>query len=503
MTEEQSIIVPSAVDSFNGCLLVVTYYGFKKPILNACQAFANEKNWVVVEFPMFRYRNDVNDKTESYIDMFCETVAKYSPDAILFWYHCFTAQEIELIQSTVNDKIAFILFNWDDPFSWYDVHGHIPSIAKYFDAALTSSRSCVPLYTIEMQKNAKRREKIGNAIAKYCLPGFDETIAQQVYEKIDDKQFVCDILFITTNLYEDEQRYNKQRINRAQIVDALYAQHVAKKIIFHIYGPEFLAKRYPLSYQGYCDYEKQYQINHTARLILNTHVVCEDGYCNERLSVALGCGSMIMSDISQPDIFQNYNPCATENICVYDLGNSVDQALDNISKVLEKSAAECSSVREKNRKLAAQHLSWNVWACILHDTIQSLSIYGNKENANKVAQKLLVKRENHCSSNSSTVVTKFGNGLTGEWDKNDFLDSLDEKELDMELNVTVFARENSELPLLVVPYERQCQLSLLITSIRNQSNPQDLKKFIEIIEANPELDINNVLEFHWCHIDKQ
>lgn len=495
MTDEPSIIVPFEAKNFNGCLLVVTYYGFKKPILNACQAFANEKNWVVVEFPMFRYRNDVNDKTETYIDMFCETVTKYNPDAILFWYHFLTPQELELIQSNIDEKVPFILFNWDDPFSWHDEHGHIAHIAKFFDGVLTSSRRCVSLYSEAMQKNAKRREKFANPVIHYCLPGFDEAIANQVFEKNQDSKYVCDVLFITTNLYEDDRRYNKQRVSRAKIVDALYEKHTDEKLVFHIYGPEFLAKRYPLSYQGYCDYEKQYEINQTARIVLNTHVVCEQGYCNERFCVALGCGSIIISDIAQPDIFQNNDSGHKESLSVYDLGDNVEQTLQNIFSILEKPANEYNNERNKNRKIAAKNLSWGVWARMLYRTLESLSIQGKKENANKIAKLTSITDKNRWSEAAS-------HSTLGEWDKKDFLDALDEQELNTELEKTIFYHDSSALPTLVVPYERQCQLSSLITSIRDQSNSQDLKKFVDIIEANPDLDINNVLEFHWSHIDK-
>ena len=97
--------------------------------------------------------------------------------------------------------------------------------------------------------------------------------------------------------------------------------------------------------------------------------------------------------------------------------------------------------------------------------------------------------------------------MPGEWDTENFvpLSTAEEKEINTTLNTTICAYDKSAPPQLVVPFERQYQLSQIIDKIRNQTDDGDnsaLTQFINIIDANPNLNINGVLDFHWHQTDK-
>ena len=363
-------------------------------------------------------------------------------------------------------------------------------------------------YLDSSASNEDRRKVYPQFFATYCLPGFDKNLVLNTTTATTTrKPFACDISFITTNLYEDETQYSRQRINRCKLVDAIYELHKKKELIFHIYGPEFLQRKYEQSYQGFCEYEKQYLVNQNSKIVLSTHVVTEQGYCNERVCVALGCGAIIMSDIPDPDIYQKKSAedikKLTEKIHVFDTGSTVESALENIKKILTLPDFETNAIRQQNAKIAAENLSWQCWADVVAKVLLQLKVSPDAENAKKVFHAVVepVQSTRIAQTHSSANLTP------GEWDimsAEKIIADDDDGELKKALESTInFYDGKEKTPQLAVPYQRQYMLSQIIDSIGNSKDEKttQLNLLLDLMSKNPNLDMNSILDFHWHSSD--
>lgn len=512
-----------------GTLLVVTYYGLKEPIDTACRALAKHEALNVVDYPLFRFRNDQHDKTPHYIDMLCDATRRYSVDAVLFWYHGIDEQEMRTIRQNVDARVPFMIFNWDDPFAWRNPHSSVPQLARHLDGALTCARLCPRLY-----EQASERAQCA---ARYCLPGYCARRAEQAIRQFAGvNRFCCDVIFLCTNLYESAADYPHQRINRAALVTALYAEHCRGTLTLHLYGPEFLGDRFPRAYQGYAAYERQYELLRTARLVLTTHVVADvdDGaYANERTCVALGAGALLASDV-RPHLQHDVEHDADAAQFIVDLGDSVAEAVQNIAANLAEQRADSErfeALRERAAQYAARNITWRHWAArvaALFHVVQSepdvrAAARLQKEHGRTTTGTAALDSAaastgatNTTTAATDVVATLHGALMPGHWEgddvefcgeplgEGDVHSALEEDELRRQLESTTLAP--STRPADATPalgYARQRELSDLFDRVASDEHDFGVAghQLLAQMQANPQLAIDDALDEHWRRTD--
>lgn len=535
----------------SGTVLVVTYYGFNEPIGYACRALNARFNWTVVDFPLFRYKCDANDKTPDYLSMLCEAVVRSRADCVLLWHHGLDDSEIKQVKSTVPPRTKFVIYNWDDPYSWRDAGSHVPRLAPFLDGALTCCTGSVERY-----RHASRSAAATPALCaafRYCLPGFAEEMAQRARsEHAGPDRFVCDVVFMCTNLYESKERYPHQRVNRAELCTRLYELHCSKEIVFHIYGPEFLAQRFPESYRGYLQYPQQYAVMRTAKLVLTTHVVgdmSEGHYANERTCVALGLGCVLLSDLrpyfersqadgDAADGDDGADWCGDDNAFppfVLDSGSTVDSAVQRCLAFLQQSNESAEEARELAHRVATRHLSWHKWAetvdSVLRVCAQSAAsdTESDQDSAHQKAHDTLARaiRAHSVAGFENCLEPAGGTGahsaaamslhsgplMSGHWEgdnEQEFNDTQDDSEIAKQLATTVFSATLSDVPEEQTPLDarRQMQLANIFAVIANEraehtfdDSMAALQTLIDIVRMNPHLNVNGALNEYWRRHD--
>ena len=216
---------------------------------------------------------------------------------------------VEHIQS-LKKKYNFQLIqvNWDA-----NINNANNNIINFFDKSFCSDPILLPLY-----KNV-RLFKAGYST--------DTSFYKE------DNDYKCDVSFIGTNLYENPIFPNKS-LNRRYILDTIYAD---KSIKLHIYGPKFLADRYPDSYKGFISYTDCYKVFSNSKINLNIspliNVKSDDKlYYSERLPQILACdGIMLCNNDLSPMLIPNQHYLYINHInqllpCIkYFLNNNVFQ----------------------------------------------------------------------------------------------------------------------------------------------------------------------------------
>jgi hypothetical protein len=212
-------------------ICVVSYYGPIETIGLAEKALKNDGN-NIYDFPLFKYMFDDFDKVHNYVDLFIEFIKVNNINYVLWWYINIRTEDFVMIKNV--SGVKYLFFNWDEPYNWTicDIEGKM----LYFDAVFVTCKETV---------NAYREKGVGYA---YCLyPGYCPKVN---YIINDNVQYLCDISICCTNLYDNDTLYPNQYIKRKMLIDDIYSKQSIYGYKFSIYGPEFLEKLYPLSYEG-------------------------------------------------------------------------------------------------------------------------------------------------------------------------------------------------------------------------------------------------------------
>lgn len=381
-------------------IVVVSYYGPKSPIGTAEEALEGA-GWKVIDFPMFRFKNDFYDKVENYMKLFYDCLTTTRPQVILFWYTGICAAEFEQLnqfcENNLQPKPKYVLYTWDDPYNWRTKASFVPEMAIFLDGALT----CCPASIVSYQQSNPR------CVAQTLYPGFDSFLASNAKKTFaGQNRFVCDVSFLCTNLYLDKREFPDQKIHRAELLDAIEAR---EDIIFHLYGPESLRVRYPRSYRGFVHYEKQYEIARTSRISLSTHVVSNDeeiDYLNERAIIILGCAGLLLTDNRvNPAIFDGTGSFYFELQTYLRMGDSLSSAIDAIKNALLLPYEEAEIIRNRAGLWAEYYLSWQQWARRVSDFC--LNLCENQENTATDCDNQIITQKVQPSCKKMTNLLRF------------------------------------------------------------------------------------------------
>lgn len=537
---------PSTAAKPVGTVLLVTYYGFKDPISFAAQALAAERQWNVVNYSLFRWKHDQHDRTDRYLDNLVRTAERVRPDALLFWYFGLTREEMQSLRSAMHSLedpyIPFVLFNWNDPYCWKNsIDVNIRDLAPFFDAVLTCCADVVPSYQSLLHDRLKKRiaehegeteaeteaedEKGVGDLVRVHAPGFHASLASKMRQThAGPDRFACDVVFACTNLYDSAQMYPEQRLNRRDLIEALYA---APDITLHLYGPERFKELYPNAYRGYLQYEDTYRVVRTARVCFTTHVVSQDvhQYVNERTAVILGCGGLLVTDVPLPAAWNDEVDGAKY---FFEAGDTVQETVERIRSLAAQPYDETEPIRERAVRVAARYLTWSAWSAQIDDLLQSVVAHVDHncshcpEDRTDRAEHTLHMLQAKTVGAVRTDSGGGGGGGSGDHDNDDENGGGDDgsqfhvcetthtqclivRPPDKDPN----ARAKSHLMRQpgAVAYDRRREFESIFDDIHASAHDhrefeRAMRQFVDVTLRNPTLDVNSLLDDYWRATDR-
>jgi len=319
-------------------IILTSYYGLKESIFLAIQALT-EIDIEIIDYPLFQYSRDVNDRKSNYLEEFIKFVSFHEPfDGFLFWCLTFTTAELKILKETF-PHVLFTFFNWDDPQSWNEKDMDIANKAKFFDIVYTSCKECCKWYT-----------DCGTRIAVWCPPGFDPS----VHFPKPNSAYTCDVSLCATQLYSEEEQPN-QYISRKKLVDAIVADGT---IDFRLYGPEKFKNQYPKNYHGFIYYENTSLVYFNSKINICHHVVSNKrGYINERVMLVAGSGGLIFIDpvVGLEDIF------VPNKECIMMKDKNPQKIIEQIKEILSQ-REKYNEIANNARERALKNYTWKHWA---------------------------------------------------------------------------------------------------------------------------------------------
>lgn len=332
-------------------ILITLYYDFIEPILTAKKAL-EELGFFVSGYPLFKFNASQEEMKIRYED-FINFINVNKPEYILWWNFYIPIDIISKIKVHC-PQVRNYMYNWDDPYCW-----SLPDYDKkiqHFDMAFVSSA-----------------EKFDNYLKYLCkpallYPGFNNKIHYPIINDDDNdvEQYECDISICCTNLYSDKTIYPNQKINRKDLIDAIYFGQKTFNYKFHIYGPPFLSTLYPDSYKRELHYVDTNKLFNYSKINICTHVTQGNKYINERCILILASGGLLYVD--NLINFNNYN-CNEDNDINENENNNNEKFYVNIDiedpvkqlvNIL-KNYQDYSILRCNGYKIIKKY-DWNYWA---------------------------------------------------------------------------------------------------------------------------------------------
>ncbi len=291
-------------------ITIIGYYNLADGLL-AASKFFKEGGYEVSFFPLSIYRTDENDKRENWVDILISfLLGKFHPEKgvvyhsncipnikprsygkVLWWYplHHIVDDMKKIKEGSAHRQHLY--FNWDPDYIpidhevWNIFRDRKKMFMKYIDKLITTNPLEVTAFTNK---------------AVYCPPGYHKFFHYPGVkgERDFEKDFVCDVSIVCTNLYTDRKLWPKkyQSISRGNLVDELYKEAVKGELKLHIYGPSFLKEMYPKAYKYQISYYLTHKVFFNSKINLSINAISIDGYFSERASLILGSGGIVYTD---------------------------------------------------------------------------------------------------------------------------------------------------------------------------------------------------------------
>lgn len=260
--------------------ILITYYGIYEQFTYV-ESIMRKLGYDVYDFP---FNKTINEKgADGCVASMCQMIDDHNPSICLWWTLNIDPSDFYKIVSK-NKTVKHIYFNWDEPYNWKPCN--LSSKAKYLDISLITCSETTERYINSGTKHS------------YCVyPGYCPELHKPYWLSGEPIQYLYDISFICTNLYQDKTQYPDQIVDRKKLVDTIYNNQKVYGYTFAIFGPEQFKEMYPDSYKGFIKYNDTSDMMNRSRINLCTHVVGnKKGYLNERVFLILGSGGLLLID---------------------------------------------------------------------------------------------------------------------------------------------------------------------------------------------------------------
>lgn len=524
----------------SGTAIMITYYGFKEPLSYAASQLAKQNRWNVVDYSLFRWKHDQYDRTDAYLDKLVHLVKSIEPDIILFWYFGLTADEFRSLRGAIDalgaPHVPFALFNWNDPFCWtHKDDVDMEQIAPFFDTVVTCCTDVIPRYAAKTHAFGSKQSDTSAEKVTFQAPGFDKATSDAVCkEKQGPNRFECDVMFACTNLYDSDEVYPNQRVNRRALLDAM---HRDPEIALHVYGPERLKSIYPNSYRGYLQYEEIYRVVRTAKVCLTTHVrsLAVSQYINERSSVVLGCGGLLLTDVALPSDWKSDVEQENDDedvVFFHESADSVEATIEIVKHLLRQPYEVSERTRQNAKTIAAKHLTWQVWAehisDAMHSAIEAADSATDEEEEPDVVQRRIARMSDMRNVRRERLV-RILRGEGAHQDKEQSVVSAEAEKASSDVPASALARihrmcdamkpanfNDDERPIPsatlmqspgAVEYARVQQIERVFENITgSHGNPGEfaayMQHLIALADQNPCLNVTLLLDNYFRHKDR-
>lgn len=313
-------------------------------------------NYKIYFFPYFNYKLDNN---QNLLNDFKKSLNDNKIDICLWWNNSISYNEII---NMLSKKYLNIFFNWD-PFL-YDYQKYNNS--EYFwKDIIDNKKKIYGLMDHIFTCFEKEKEYFNKNNIYYNPPGFDKNISKYV----NNKKYECDISFILTNLYNDNNQFPclATNLNRYDIVNDLYKNRNNFK--FHIYGPKQIGDIYPECYKGPIRYNECNLVFSNSKINLSIHPIIyelnkynsKEEYFSERVPQILGCKGLLMTNSYFNNILINNEDYI-----------HIDKNIDYISliKYIINNYEKYERIKINGYNKALNNYQWDNWASIIQQKIE-------------------------------------------------------------------------------------------------------------------------------------
>ncbi len=235
-------------------------------------------------YPFFDSK--MNKKDKEYHNSISDIIIKNNINYCLWWLPLGYIEYYDM--DKINQKctsVKHLYYNFDyfvnnDSSYWQYYRSHLSFMCKYFNDFLTVNYDEVDFL------NALKYNK-----SLLVGQGYDPNV---FYKQINT-DYKCDISFVIHQLYTEDSMWKPSSnfLTRVKLLDLLYSD---TSIDLKIYGPEYLAKRYPRCYQRYLQEKDTALVFSNSKI--NVSLIAVDkiyGY-SKRVSEIIGCEGVILSN---------------------------------------------------------------------------------------------------------------------------------------------------------------------------------------------------------------
>lgn len=325
-------------------ILIISFYELKEYFASIKERF-EDLLFTVMNYPLFRYCYDANDKLENYKDHLNEFIQDNNPDIVLWWFIDVPVDVFKFIKIS-NPHIYYIMYNADDPIN---MNKELLEKAKIFDLVVTPCKES--LYMYKLYSNVKT--------VIFSPSGFDDTL----FKPLDNPNFAnkntkhkynhykSDISMLFHNLFLDKSVFPNQVIYKKTLIDNLIDYCDKHGYIFKIYGAPVLNEFFPNNYCGGVPYhEMNILYNYSKINIVSSPWKNKSLNINEYVFPILGSGSLLMIDkIKDIESFLG------DSCIIYDSNNY----LDKISSILSDYDTY-DTIKHKGHTLSKNY-TWKKW----------------------------------------------------------------------------------------------------------------------------------------------
>lgn len=334
-------------------IVIISFYELKDYLLYIKELFESF-HFNVINYPLYRYAYDANDKIDNYKEHMDDFIQSQNPDIILWWFIDVPIDVFKYIKQNNKNKL-FIMYNSDDPLN---LTKELFDKAKIFDIVISPCKETMYLYKLYSNVN----------IVLFGPMGHDPSLFNK-NNGVSNTEFDCDISMLSYNLYLDKSYYQNQVVYKKDLIDNIVDLSQKKGYVFKLFGTPILKELYPLNYCGEIPYYKLNFLFSSSKInIVSSPFKDKSLYVNEYVIPILGCSSLLMHDKTK-DIEKLLED--NVNCVLYDDTDYIDK-IDDILGNYDK----YTQIKEMSAHIAT-HYSWDIWVENIVKEIGKMSF--NKE----------------------------------------------------------------------------------------------------------------------------
>jgi len=338
-------------------LLIISFYELKDYFLCIKEQF-EESYYTVIEYPLFKYAYDSNDRISDYKEHLNQYIQDKSPDIILWWFIDVPVDVFRFIKKN-NPNSFYIMYNSDDPFN---MNKDLFEKAKIFDVVATPCKESMYMYKLYSNVKYVVFNPMGYDEKAFFPIGDNTNDINEKYMDDKFKAYSCDISMMFYNLCLDPNSYPDQVVGRKELIEQIIILCKKKNYRFKIYGTHALREFFPEYYFGEVAYNERNLMYCFSKInLISSPFKSKSLNIDEQTFSILGSGGLLMIDRTK-DIDKLLTDCGNANNKINN-GNCIiynsKNYLDRIEHILDN-YANYNNVKI-NGYILSKKYTWKSW----------------------------------------------------------------------------------------------------------------------------------------------